>query len=304
MQRHFYKPIDHRLLQIAHSTLAASTILTLLFTRQEFLLHHAGDAQGPICLGATRFGGFCVLETDHASLILLLLAVPVVFGIAPFYTGWLHVYAAFSLANNTFGVEGGDQLAVNLGILFTLAQQPTVLQGFRRVKAENHSRISAIRTNVMLAAAVFQMGFVYFEGGVAKLYEKDWAEGTALWYWVQNPGFTSNAQLQNNLMNILQFGPVVAAVTWGSILLEVSLAIVFWTSQSRRIRQSYFALGLLFHLLIAIVIGLFTFGLVMVSGLLLLLHKRNYLRDLVEDIGSFFPSFTARGFRRLGAEAG
>jgi len=128
---------------------------------------------------------------------------------------------------------------------------------------------------VILFAARLQVAYVYFEAAIVKLSNPLWSDGTAMWLWVQNGGFGATPAVSSALQALLAHPATAVATTWGTIALELflCLTIVFAPASRRRLRLTALVCGILFHLTIAVVMGLVTFGIVMTAALLVSLHR-------------------------------
>ncbi|MDF2993353.1 MAG: hypothetical protein K0S37_3867 [Microbacterium sp.] len=268
-----------RWVQVVRSLLALGTFLTLVVNPAAILLHFpTGVVPDEYCGGVLGLGAFCVspFDTDTTRLLLAAMCVPLLIGFLPAVTGPLHWYAAFTVASNTLGVEGGDQLTVNLSALLCLASfVDGRLWGWRPQRSGADRPLSNIWVGVILFAARLQVAYVYFEAAIVKLSNPLWSDGTAMWLWVQNGGFGATPAVSAALQSLLAHPAVAVAATWGTIALELflCLTIVFASAPRRRLRLFALACGILFHLAIAVVMGLVTFGVVMAAALLVALHR-------------------------------
>lgn len=261
-------------LQLGRSALALGTFITLL-ANPAHVLFHSGEYGGALsvnCEGLSAIGAFCRLDVnaDVIRLALAVMCLPAMVGLLPAFCGWLHAYAAFSLSNNAIGIEGGDQLTVTLAILLALASATDRRwSGFAEAR-RGVERASLIPSNVLLAAIVVQVAYVYVEAALVKLGHPIWAEGSALWYWVQNSGFGVAPATERVLLDLLANPLVSASVSWGTIVLELLLAAgLLLAGRSPRVRFIVLLVGIGFHVLIAAVMGLVTFAIAMTGALLL-----------------------------------
>ena len=266
-------------LQVVRSLLALGTFPTLVANPAAVLLHFpTGTVPDEYCGGVLGLGAFCVspFDADTTRVLLAVLYVPALIGLLPAATGPLHWYAAFTVSSNTLGVEGGDQLTVNLAALVCLASLvDTRLWGWRTRSAGTDRPLANIWVGVILFAARLQVAYVYFEAAIVKLSNPLWSDGTAMWLWVQNGGFGATPAVSSALQALLAHPATAVATTWGTIALELflCLTIVFAPASRRRLRLTALVCGILFHLTIAVVMGLVTFGIVMTAALLVSLHR-------------------------------
>jgi antimicrobial peptide system SdpB family protein len=263
-------------LQVSRSIFALGTMLTLIFNDARTFL---GGVQGPaleaLCSGAPKFGAFCLFP-ESVDLVRWLLAIPCLFlllGILPWLTGLFHLYAAFTVSSNSLVVEGGDQITVNVAALLLVASlsRPQLFGWRERRLARRHLRF--IPANVAIIAVSVQLAFVYFEAFADKLATDHWVDGTAMWYWAQNNGGIVYSGVDTLALNILSTPFWTAFFTWGTLLIEIALCLGCLFARRKISRYSLLALGLFFHLMIAIVLGLSTFFLAMAATLIIVFWR-------------------------------
>lgn len=277
------RPISVRLLAnptIAHRILGAATALTLLANPTDtFFLP---DTQGPrpTCGPVAQWTLFCILDSnlELARWLLVIFCIPLVLGILMPLAGILHLYAAFALSLSTLGVEGGDQLCVNVGILLTVYH--VLLSAQRYFKSSDTNQALSQFKLVILACVTLQLAFVYFESGVGKMSQQQWQEGTALWYWFQNSAYTGPSVLSDFALILLGFPILSGIISWGTIVFQLCLSLAIFASRNTGVRKFFLISGVLFHIAIWIIFGLPSFGLVMTSCLLLVLGGENFLCKL------------------------
>jgi len=117
------------------------------------------------------------------------------------------------------------------------------------------------------------MCLVYFHAGVGKIGKEEWSNGTAVYYWFNDPTFGMPDFVRPLLEPILANPLGVITVTWGVIFLEILLFMAIIMNDKPR--YFLFYPGLAFHLLIIVIHGLFSFFFAMAGGLLLYLWVDN-----------------------------
>lgn len=118
-----------------------------------------------------------------------------------------------------------------------------------------------------------QLFTIYAYTGFEKLKGSTWWDGTALWTVLVNPQFTSF-----DLLFLKDFPIFFAVGTFITIIFEV----YFWVMVSiKATRPLWLWLGVLFHLMIGVLLGLMSFSLVMVSTYVLFSY-RSSLRHWLE----------------------
>lgn len=271
---------------LARTLLAGATLLTLLCDRGDVLFRPLGvEIAGEVHdIPLLRFSLFTILSGGRLEwarwLAVAILAV-VISGWRPRFTGILHWWVTASFGVSCVLVEGGDQAAS----ILTLLLIPVTLSDGRRshwsapipAPAGRRPAITATLASAVarsaLAVARLQIAVIYFFAFTAKLGVEEWANGTALYYWLQHPIFGVEGWRRALLLAIFTNAVGVTLLTWGSIALEALLFMGLL--MERRLRLRLFCVGVLFHAAIAAVHGLLTFGLVMIGGLVLYLLPLN-----------------------------
>jgi antimicrobial peptide system SdpB family protein len=288
---------------LARTLLALGTLGTLLFTDTYDLFRPAvGIPTYPNCPGIARGSLFCLagrekLEAAHWIAVAALLVVAS--GWRPRLTGVLHWYVAGSLFASGLMVDGGDQVTAVLTLLLV----PVTLTDGRRwhweapagpargadgllPTAAAAAQLVALSSLLMIRV---QMAGIYLQAAVSKTKVAEWRDGTAIYYWFTDPWFGLADPVKGWAMPLLATGVVVAAATWGAIMLEIFLFAGLIAE--RPYRRVLLRLGIAFHAAIALVHGLLSFVLGMWAGLVL------YLRPVDEE----FAGLRAWGGRMVEA---
>lgn len=261
-------------LGLARTLLAAGTLATLLATSPRVLMSPLSNGViPPICGGMAKAGVWCVVPAGHGeaarwlSIAILLLTAS---GWRPRVTGVLHWYVAWSLIANATIQDGGDQITAVL----TLVLIPVTLTDPRRWHWQRPPEGSAAGTGRVVAYACLilaqlQMAVLYFQASVAKLGVREWADGTAMFYWFRNPTFGAPGWLRPLTDAVTGSAISVSLLTWASIAVEFALAVAILLRPPAK--RLLLAAGLLFHDAIALTMGLISFDVAMSAGLLLYL---------------------------------
>jgi len=181
---------------VARSLLAFGLLSQLLFNSLDVLFRPERFGTLVTAVPASRFSLFYLLsgsrtELELARWIAIVVLTVVASGWRPRFTSVLHWWIAFSFAITTAVPEGGDQIGAILALLLipvcltdsrswhwqtTLLTTNSAAEGIRSVVAS--SSLTVIRIQVAL---------IYFWSGVAKLSTTEWADGTAVYYWLIHP---------------------------------------------------------------------------------------------------------------------
>ncbi|MFN0032594.1 MAG: hypothetical protein ACKVOR_10585 [Flavobacteriales bacterium] len=120
----------------------------------------------------------------------------------------------------------------------------------------NNPYLKAI-TNAARIACIIQVCVVYFTAALYKLGGTQWLDGSALYYTLHITHYSSSwwQQFAENNYFITQL------FTWGGLAYQLLFPVLVWLG---RIRKPLLVIGVLFHLFIGAVFGLWFFALAMV----------------------------------------
>lgn len=263
---------------VGRSLLATGTALTLAASAPETLFRPAlGLPPAPYCVGPMNLSFFCLFPRDAlwlARWVAVAILLIVASGWRPRLTAVPHWWISSSFFVSATIPDGGDQVAAVL----TLLLLPVALTDPRRwhwqhpsseatSTREQFARLVALST--FLAVRV-QVAAIYFHSSLGKLAVTEWVDGTAIYYWQLDSAFGVPAWLREPVSAIVATNLGVVALTWGAIALEFCLALGLILD--RRWRAYFLPLGLLFHALITVTMGLVSFGIAMSAALVLYLR--------------------------------
>lgn len=261
------------------SLLALSTLFVILFNPLDILFHTGlGVPSIPNCNGTllSKINFFCIFSFNPylSKIIAILILMWVISGFYPKITGLLHWWLALSVNTGLVIVDGGAQIASALTFLIiplTLTDN-RINHWYSVNKKENeYFKISDFVTIQILK---IQVAIIYFDAAISKLFAPNWTEGTALYYFINDPSLGATG-IRLNLLNVLfDFPLLLVLTTYFIIILELFLAISIFIKCSY-FKHKLFILGIIFHILIFLVFGIFTFVIAMFSALLLLLIPIN-----------------------------
>jgi antimicrobial peptide system SdpB family protein len=265
---------------LARTALAVGTAGTMLFTKAADLFPSpTGIATGMADCAAplARWSAFCVLPAyslDTIRLVAVVVLIVVATGFRPRLTGIPHWWISFSFMTSApvSVIEGGDHVA---GVL-TLLLVPVTLNDNRRWHwSPSEGAVHASTTGEAIARLIawtslfairLQVAGIYFQSAVAKLFVYEWREGSALYYWFNQPIFPTP-----DWAKALAAQPFLGrAATWGTIALE--LALCLGLVAPRFVRSRLLVVGVLFHVMIAGLFGLLSFGFAMAGALVMFLR--------------------------------
>lgn len=262
------------------SLIGFSTLVTLLFNDISiFIRPVSGLEKYPFC--TNNFSLFCLVPNDYLYFNLLkwmciLILFLVVIGWRPRFTGIPHYYILYSLQNAATAIDGGEQI----GTVITLLLIPITLLDGRKWHwlnvPEKTEDVISVYKNVTIyciwMAIRFQMSFVYIGAAITRLKNIEWKNGTALYYFFNDPMLGIPDGLKSILEPLLTSWFVIIP-TWGTTIVELVLFAALFSSKKHW--KYYLYLGITLHVGIALFLGLFSFSLTMIGCLILYLHPIN-----------------------------
>jgi antimicrobial peptide system SdpB family protein len=121
-----------------------------------------------------------------------------------------------------------------------------------------------------LSLVRLQVAGIYLHAAAGKFAIEEWADGTALYYWLLHPTLGAPNWLAPLLHSLLLNGSFVSVLTWSIVVLEFFLAAGLLAPKSTR--KWLLAAGISLHLGIIVIHGLVSFGTTMVAALILFLR--------------------------------
>lgn len=113
------------------------------------------------------------------------------------------------------------------------------------------------------------MAVIYFHAAVGKFAHSEWANGTALYYWLNHSffGMPEYLSFTNTLLSNSYF---IILATFGVLIIEILLFLAIFSNSKYKIFMFYIAIP--FHLLIIFYMGIFSFFFFILGGLILYLY--------------------------------
>ncbi|MGR0158442.1 sporulation-delaying protein SdpB family protein [Paenarthrobacter nitroguajacolicus] len=258
---------------LIRSILALGSVLTLLFTSSDSLFRPVlGVGSYPLCRGVESWGLFCVFPREQlglAKFVAIIILLLVISGLLPQLTGILHWWVAFSVASGISIPDGGDQITSNLVLLLipVCVTDPRLNHWTRAATGTLLLPSRAGIAAVSLAAMKVQISILYFYSMTGKMFQTEWAEGSALYY--IGSGFFGPSGTLKDAFALLSENPLISiGMTWGALLIELLLAVTLLTPT--RYRLVWFSLGCSLHIGIALFLGIWTFKIAMFAALAVL----------------------------------
>lgn len=165
------------------------------------------------------------------------------------------IYVTAMSANNRAWIilDGGDNL-MQLMLFYLIFMDPSPVSEEARPRP-----LSNALSNAAFLIARLQVVAVYLVAGLAKIDGELWQNGTALYYTLSVDDFTLPS-----VRYIVSHYPILSvAGTYSTLAYQVSFPWLVW---NRRVRPYLMAFGTCLHLQIALVMGLFSFGLAVMAA--------------------------------------
>jgi len=282
------KSIHNQKLAIARFLLAFGMVLSLLFNDMSVVANHnythlkkyRSRHNERTYAPFKKSDIFMMMPPAAAKVVVIIILLFVMTGFLPQLSAVLHVWVCFSIQNYFMVINGGDQIALVLSVLLLpiCLTDPRLNQWKDPQPAATRTNIFA---NIALYAIQFQAAIIYLDSGLSKLWIKEWQEGTAVYY------FTSHYRLGapdwlRSINELFTLTPFVAILSWGVILLEVLLALCLFAPP--KTKKYFLVAALIFHFLIVINFGLFTFFCTMSALLILYLDDESNSIKLLKQL--------------------
>ena len=182
---------------LARTILALATAMTLAVNDASiFFKPSSGVDTYPHCSRSISL--FCLVPNDYFYLnlvrwICVVLLLVIASGWRPNITGIIHWWISYSFNVSAIAIDGGEQVSS----VFTLLLLPLTLTDPRKWHWQTYDKEKYLGSKKLLCfgalsvATIFiiriQAAILYFNSTVAKLGVEDWINGTAVYYYVQDP---------------------------------------------------------------------------------------------------------------------
>ncbi len=258
------------------TALAFGTLITLLFNGKQILFPAHLFNKVEFGHFVEEINLFFLLGYENlfiARIIGIVILILVISGYRPRITGILHWWVSFSFFQAAVIVDGGDQATAVLTLLLI----PITLLDSRKnhwSKSNNVSKYKNFIAYVMFLIIELQVAVIYLLAGIEKPFKvTEWVDGTAVYYWLNHNIFGTSEFLLSILNPLMNSSFFVSAMTWGTIIFELSLFGIFFMDREKRSKFLKFAI--LFHFTIILFHGLMSFFFAMLGALVLYLIKKD-----------------------------
>lgn len=211
----------------------------------------------------------------HFALIILLLLC--MLGVGGRKIMWLAWFLNIGFIQRNYGAIYGADLIGGIWLFYLSFTQSNARLSIVSVIKKQKSKIieGDLVTNMMIRLIQIQLCTIYIFTGFEKLRGYSWWDGTALWTVFGNP------QMSAFNMEFVRGIPLVLAFfAFATILFEVYFPLLIWFKKTKLWAAM---IGVSFHFGIAITIGLYAFGTVMIAPYLLF-FKEEDLKPYLQKI--------------------
>lgn len=275
----YNKDLQSDVIALSRSLLAFSLLITLLLANPNHFFNPTFQPNpSHNFLPITKISIFYLLYPHQlilAKIIAIIILLLTVLGVYPRYFCILHWYITFSFYASNFCLEGGDQVASILTLLFIpiciIDNRKNHWHKTQNTILDEGKIYKAFKINAYLSYLCIrlQVGIIYLNSSIGKLKVDEWVNGTVLYYWFTEPVFGIPNFLYPFVMPIIENKFLLPVLTWSSLLLEFLLFLGILIDVKHR--KLLFLLGILFHFFIFVFHGLFSFSVVMVGALVIYL---------------------------------
>lgn len=261
-----------RLFMVGRTLIAVAQLTIYLFTPLAFLTPQVGGVtREQHCAGPLQsWNLICIgLPPDLIRALCVTALLLVISGFVPRWTGLLHLYIALSTATGLTLVDGGESAAVvALWWIAVICLFDHRWNGWN-ASSPTHFAARASRpwwVGIPHAAAIalkIQCSIIYLHSATAKFGTDAWVDGSAIYYVTRMEMFGVSGQLGSLALAITASPLGSFVITFGTIAIEIAIAVLIWNRGKALILAV--ALSSALHLAIIALIGIGSFGLIMIG---------------------------------------
>jgi antimicrobial peptide system SdpB family protein len=260
--------------QITRTIIAVASLSTILFSEDNLLFTHS-LFENPNLKSSLVFkiNMFFILGYNNlfwTKIIVTAILLSVISGYYHKITSVLHWYVSFSLYASLIVVDGGDQIAAIITLLLIPISFCDNRKNTWDNKEKSNNKTSNFISNSILIIIQLQIAVIYLNSGVAKINVAEWMNGSGYYYWFTHNAFGAPNYIKNTFGGLFSNSFIVLLITWGTIIFEIFMFGCLF-SKNQTYKRFMLVIGFLFHFLIFIVHGLFSFFLIMFACIIVYL---------------------------------
>jgi antimicrobial peptide system SdpB family protein len=249
--------------QFARALIAFAQLINMIFTPYEYYFKNPYQI---VNLQNILPNYFLILENNISFIISLILLIWVISGYLPQLSCFFHAYFSFCFFFGSTIVEGGDQISQIITILLIpICVFDKRLFLWKNNKKFNYKSSDFIKLfcNSTFIVIQIQIAVIYLFSGAVKINVDEWKDGSAMYYWFNNINFGANTFNKFLFKSIMDNHFISPFINWSILALEFILfACLFMTDSDRK--KMYFP-SVIFHLMIGLILGLWSFSLTMIA---------------------------------------
>lgn len=251
------------------TVLALAQLSILVFTAPAALMVPLiGQNDAPHCAGVQSASLYCLghdvfpLVWRHWVMAAILLLVAT--GWRPRVTALPHAWIAYSIAGSIALPDGGESVVRIVCVLIVpLALLDDRGWHWQHPTTEPNRWFQPLSYACLLALRL-QLAFIYFDSAISKFGVSDWVNGTAEYYFLRDNAFGASYPLEPMLIWISNIPALVISMTWGALVIELLIGILFLGT--RRWRKVGLTLDIVLHFGIIATMGLWSFSTIMIGS--------------------------------------
>jgi antimicrobial peptide system SdpB family protein len=259
--------------------LALATLSSVVFTPDTVLFSNAVSRSEGIACGGVRSASLWCLSHEltgtflFARIVTITVLILAASGYRPKWTCVPHWYVTFSLTASMAAINGGD----NAAVIATMLTVPLCLGDGRTWQWTRPSRPLAAswrgRSFATHLVIRLQVCFIYLMAAGSKVFDPAWGDGTAMYFVLHDPQFGLPASVAGSLAPLVDSRWLIGLLTWSVIAVQLVIAVAVLGRRRHRVVAVVLVASL--HVAIIALMGLASFGTIMIALALIALGGRS-----------------------------
>ncbi|MDK4240210.1 hypothetical protein [Corynebacterium pseudodiphtheriticum] len=269
-----------------HKTFAVSRLLLSIAQLSVFAFTQTHNLFPPLILNngehkcealGRAFSAYCLgdmFNEKTGTIIIVCILLWFGSGLLPQISGFAFVWSTFSFAQTIHLPDGGDYVAQVISVFLAVLGLPHTRIWYwqkpdpRTIKApliyvHKLLRLMTVPAYILLK---LQFSWIYLNAAIAKTAVEQWQDGTAFYYVVRQEFFGVSGAIGDFIIEVSKIPIVTLGITWGVIIIEIAIALSLFLP--RRLGIISLIISTTLHLSIFLFIGLFSFALIMIGGMI------------------------------------
>lgn len=264
--------LGSRMLGISRTIMAISQLSFIALTDPKYFFVPVGgkDLAATCSEKNVNISAYCISPEHYDAINKVMIAILVVVasGFLPRITSVLHFWVSYSIASSVALPDGGET-TMQVMSLFIMIACLADRRAWHWQVPEKRSRSEILAALAWAGSWMvrIQIAYIYLHSGLAKLSVEQWADGTAVYYVSRMEYFGAGGLFANLFRDILSVPLFALASTWGTIVMEVLIAILIVSNRSRFAKIALL-ISAFIHVWIALMIGIISFAFIMVASVM------------------------------------